>query len=116
MSYWRIRNEGDHVVIIDSIGHTIFNAPYNQALVVVQEFYKAAKAAEEVAEHEKIAYDNAILLKTGVHLGLTNHKDIKQESADVALYDPKLRRYLGSGIRSQEAVGTPTVRKLNGNS
>lgn len=106
-----IRHNGARVqLIID--GRLVADLSWEQAHELAAGLRTQALRAEEWAKAERIASDQAILLRAGVPLGLTDHPIIQAEAAKRAAWDRDLRRYLPGGVISQEHVGTPSVRHL----
>ncbi len=110
-----VRQEGTAVVVIHN-GRTVLDMPWEAALAMAGAIYEQAKKAEELAKAEAISFDQAILLRLGVPIGLSDRQDIREESQKLAAWDSRLRiaiplgRAKGvSGVRSAEAVGTPSV-------
>ena len=103
-----VRREGDRVVVVED-GQLLIDMPHDAALALAQAIVAQARLIDEERHADKIAYDQGILLRLGIKLGLTNNPDIQHEAARVAAWD--LRRYLPGGIRSQEHVGTPALIK-----
>ena len=118
----RIRQEGTEVLVIDvDSGRSLLHVPYNAALLIAQELHRVAKLAEEIAKHEEVVYDQAILYRSQAlppNIGLTANPVLRTMAVEQALYDKDLRRYISRpsgpsipGIVSREAVGTPSVLK-----
>jgi hypothetical protein len=110
-----VRQEATQVVVIRN-GTTIFDMPWDAALQLAQAIYTQAKRAEELAKADAIAGDQAILLRLGVPLGLSDRSDIRHEAQQRAAWDSDLRRYIPlrrakgvGGIRSAAAFGTPRI-------
>jgi len=108
-----IRHEGTRVLIIKN-GVLVGDLDHRAALELGRALMAQAKRAEEIAQHEQIAYDEAILLRAGLggRLGLTNNRHIMDAAKNLAAWDSRLRRYLPGGVQSAEAVGTPAIRNL----
>jgi hypothetical protein len=107
MANARIRSEGAEVVL--TIDGREVRLPYTAALEIAKVLFSAGKAAEEIALRESIITDQAILLRAGVPLGLTDHPHLQKEAVKTAMYDRDLRRYMPGGVKSGEVFGTPTV-------
>ena len=105
----RIRYEGAEVIVTLN-GHET-RMPFDAALQIAQALMSAGRAAEEIANREQIVIDQAILLRAGVPLGLTNHPALQAEAAKAAAWDSTLRRQMPGGVRSSEQFGTPTIRR-----
>lgn len=110
-----VRQEGDRVVILHG-GRAVLDLPWDGALELARAIHNQAKRAEELANADAIATDQAILLRLGVPIGLSDRKDIQQEAQNRAAWDSGLRRYIRgkrargvNGVRSAGVVGTPTI-------
>jgi hypothetical protein len=103
-----VRQEGLRVLVIED-GKAILDLPYPAALDLARALHIKAKAAEELSQADRIAFDQAIILRRGLRFGLTNHPDIQAEAGKEAAWNRDLRRALPGGIKSQEQVGTPAV-------
>ncbi len=68
-----------------------------------------ARECEEQEQAERIAYDNAILFRAGVPIGLSDDPKIRDETAKLAAWDSDLRRYMPGGIKSKVMCGTPVI-------
>ena len=106
----RVRQEGTRVLII-SEGKLLLDLPWRAALEISKGLRTAAKLAEEQAEALKIIQDQAVIQRAGFPVGLTDNPDIQKEALKVAQHDRKLRRFMPGGIKSEGAVGTPTLIK-----
>ncbi len=107
----RVHQEGPEVHLI--IDGRALRMPWNVCLDLATALTIQARKAEEVAKHEQITFDQALLIRTGAPLGLTDNPDIKRQAAIDAASDPKLRKYIPGGVheRSQghEQFGAPVV-------
>ena len=103
-----LRQEGTRVLVLKG-GCLLADMPYEAALDVGRALIAQARKAEELAKVQQIIGDQAIILRAGFPVGLTNHPDIQAEAAKEAAWNTRLRRYMPGGVRSQEAVGTPTL-------
>lgn len=110
-----VRQEATQVVVIRN-GATVFDMPWDAALQLAQAIYTQAKRAEELAKADAIAGDQAVLLRLGVPLGLSDRPDIQQEAQKRAAWDSDLRRYIPlkrakgvGGIQSAAVFGTPRI-------
>ena len=108
MANFTVHQEGQHVQLILD-GRLVLETNWQSALEIANAIRGVAKRAEEYALHAQIAYDQAILLRSGVPLGLTNNPNIQAEAVGLALYDRALRAYMPGGVKSEAVVGTPTV-------
>lgn len=110
-----VRQEGTNVVVIRE-GRAVFDMPWDAALQLARAIVSQAKRAEELASAERIADDQAVLLRLGVPVGLSSRRDIQEEAQERAAWDSTLRRYIPlkrakgvGGVRSQESFGTPRI-------
>jgi len=109
-----VAREGTRVALIVD-GREVLAGEYTQFLELVKALYAQAKLAEEEANAQSIIYDQAILTRLGVPLGLSNNPVILQEAAKEAAWNTSLRRYIepqrAGGIASQAVFGTPAIKK-----
>lgn len=116
MNNVRIHQEGPEVHLV--IDGRRLRMPWNVALDLSTALRIKARKAEEIAKHEQLTFDQALLIKTGAPLGFTDNPDIQKQAAIDAAHDPNLRKYLGAGVneRSQghEQFGAPTVTTQKG--
>jgi hypothetical protein len=80
-----------------------------EASQIWEQFKRAARRAEERDAVEQVIYDQAILTRMGARFGLTDDAAIQDEAGKEAAWNRELRRALPGGVRSTEAVGTPTI-------
>lgn len=105
----QIKQDGLDVVIVHKERAIVM--PYQAALEVAKAIIFKAKKCEEIALALKIAKDEAILIRAGIPIGLTNHPDIKKEAMQMAQHDSKLRRFMPlKGVQTGEHVGTPSLK------
>lgn len=112
----RIHQEGPEVHLI--IDGRSLRMPWNVALDLSRALGKKARKAEEIANHEQLIFDSALLLRTGAPLGFTDNKDIRAEARKEAAHNTTLRKALPGGVKGQgrdgkEQFGTPVVRSKN---
>lgn len=109
-----VRAEGTRVLVLEN-GRAILDLPYSVAMALSRALRIKALEAEEEAEAERIVFDQAILTRLGVPVGLSNRPDIQREAAKEAAWNSTLRRYIppsrAQGIASQAIVGTPIVKQ-----
>ena len=103
-----IHREGETVTLIYN-GRRVCDLDWQAADEVARALIIQARKAEVEAKAEQIAYDQAILIRKGIPLGLTNRRDIQHEAGKLAAWDSKLRRYMPGGVKSKAIVGTPAV-------
>lgn len=107
-----IRREGPDVVLLDGNGRLILRLPWEAALRMGQGIMTQARRIQETADpltRKRVVADQALLNRIGVPIGLINDSRLKDEAMHEAAWNSDLRRYLPGGIRTQEAVGTPTL-------
>lgn len=106
-----VHSEGMDVIIEtpSQINKMSWKAAFEFAKVIKA----AAKKSEELAKAGQIAYDQAILHRSGLQIGLTNNKMIQDEAKKIAANDSVLRRNipLSAEVQSREIVGTPKIIK-----
>jgi hypothetical protein len=107
-----VRQEGDRVLFIYN-GRLITSLPWQAAESLARAIRAQAKAAEEVSKADQIVFDQAILTRLGVPVGLTNNPRILKAAANEAAWNSNLRRYIrpsrAKGIDSQEIFGRATI-------
>jgi len=112
ISTLQIRQEGQRVVVISN-GQAILDLPWDAALACATAIRVKALLAEEQAKAEAIAFDQALLLRLGIPLGLTGNRSIQQEAYKEAAWNSDLRRYVSGkragGIGSQTIIGAPAI-------
>lgn len=104
----RIKQDSENVLLLAN-GKLLLDLPYPTALEIAKALKEVAKRAEEWAQAERIAADQALLLRSGAPFGITNHPKILDEAKKQAVHDRVLRRALPGGIRSMGVVGAPTI-------
>lgn len=102
-----VRAEGDRVVVLQD-GQLIADLPVDAARALSKALHVKALEAEEFEKAEQIAYDQAVLLRSGVPLGLSLRKDIQREASHLASWDDGLRRYM-KDKRTFATVGQPKI-------
>lgn len=91
------------------IGGKSWRIPWQQALEFARAIYVKAKEAEEFAKANRVIADNALLLRAGVPVGLSNNRKIIDETIKEAVHNRDLRRHLPGGVKSQAVFGVPQV-------
>jgi len=112
MSTLRFRQNYTGVQILRD-GKIVADLPWDAALRAADALRQVSKRAEEWAQAEKIASDQALLIRTGAPIGLSNNPTIIGEAKKRAQHDRDLRRYLPGGIRSKTVFGAPTIVRHN---
>ena len=106
-----VRLEGARVVIVQN-GRKILDVPCGEvADTLAQAIWAQSRKGEELQQAERIVFDNAILLRKGIPIGLSNHPKILEETRKEAAWNSDLRRYLPGGVKSEEQFGTPAIKR-----
>lgn len=105
-----VRQDEDHVLLIVN-GRDVLNVPWDAALEISKAMHQQAKKAEEIAKVAAVVKDHAILVRAGWPIGLAVDPRVRKEAEKAAVNDSDLRRYMPGGVKSQESVGTPGVRR-----
>ncbi len=116
MSDIRILQNGARVLLVIN-GRQVEGMPWQTALQVAEALRRVGKLAEEWAQADRIADDQALLMRAGAPIGLTQQQGIRAEAEKRALHDRDLRRYLPttplSGIDSREHFGVPKLSQTD---
>lgn len=104
---FRVRDEGKTVVLI--LDGRATEMPPQIARQLARALHAKAGRCEEVIEAERIAFDQAILMRAGATIGLTNRPEILRDAITAAGHDRRIRRYMPGGIRAKAVFGTPTI-------
>jgi hypothetical protein len=107
MAHIRVRAEGPKVLI--DFNGKVELMPWDAAKDFARGLLMQALKAEEFAKAEGIIYDNAILLRAGFPVGLSDDPLIRRETAIEAQHDASLRRYMPGGVLGKSLPGTPTI-------
>lgn len=112
-----IRQEGNMILFLGN-GILLFDIPFRHvdesgvrspALRLWAAFNMQARQAEASTKLDQIAYDAAILHRSGAPFGISDDPRVKDEARKLAVHDRDLRRFMMDGIRSAEVLGTPRV-------
>lgn len=107
-----VRQEGTHVLLIAD-GKLLFDMTWQEADQLASAIRRKAREVEEIVKAEQIIFDNALLLRGGVPIGLSDHPNIQKETATEAAWNSQIRRWLPGGVKSKEIVPAPRVRSLD---
>lgn len=110
----RVLNDGNRIIVIEE-GKTVLNIPWEMADNLSKALTKYARKAEEMDKVDQIVRDQAILMRAGTPIGLSNNTDIQKEAVKEALYNKKLRRVMPNkmgNIESKENFGTPSLIQI----
>lgn len=105
------RADGAELVLVFEPGRFLIKWPVAEWSKISAALHHAARQVETWENAEKVARDQAILLRAGAGFGLTDDPAIQAEAKKVAEGDRDLRRYMPGGVRHQrrEQFGTPKV-------
>lgn len=107
-----VKQDGDNVIITSKNGTSIV-MPWDAAIELSRAITTQARRVEEWQKANGIIQDQAILIRLGIPLGLSNNPNIKKEAFKEAAWNSDLRRFIQGarvkGIPSGEAFGTPTL-------
>jgi len=106
----KVDKDKGRVIILEE-GKVVLDVPWNMALSIGRSLIKQAKIVEEHVKAPGIIKDQALLQRVGFPIGLTNNPAIQKEAMKEAVNSKELRKAFPGGIKSQSAVGTPTVIK-----
>jgi hypothetical protein len=104
----RFHQEGTRVVMLID-GRAVLDVDWQTADGIARALMAKARDAEEVAKHEQLSTDAAILLRSGAPFGFTSHPAIRAIAATKAAWDSALRRYLPGGVKGRTMFGRPGV-------
>jgi hypothetical protein len=105
----RYRRDVDEAsIVIEHMGQIFCELPFSKACDLADALQAQARKVEEEEKHEQVAFDEAVLFRSGAPFGLSDDKYIQKEAVNEALFNPQLTRNLPS-INSQEVFGTPEV-------
>lgn len=99
----------DELSVVIQCGDQTLRFPPDVAIEVARAMLAQARQAEEFMRANDLILDNAVLLRAGVPIGLSDNPDIVRETIKEAQHNSELRRFMPGGIKSTAVVGTPTV-------
>jgi hypothetical protein len=86
--------------------------PWNAAVEIGKGILMGARKAEEYAKANQIITDQALLMRSGIKLGLTSNRSMLREAQKEAENSEELRKAIPSsekGIPSEEIIGVPML-------
>lgn len=90
--------------IFELQGRVWIQCPWTAAAEIAKGLYAKAKEVEEIEQHEQITEDAAILLRSGIGIGITDHPQIQKDAWKLA----EDIRFPGC-IEPTEFVGKPSI-------
>jgi hypothetical protein len=109
-----VRQSGDKVLLLRG-GTLITEIPWKAALTLSKAIRIKAKQAEEEAKALDIIDDQALMMRVGMPIGLTDDPVKIKEAVKEASWNSKLRKYIPiakfGAIESKERFGTPAIIK-----
>lgn len=108
----RVRQEGTRVLVISQDGQTLLDLPYGGALELAKVLHSQAKKAEQLAKINTVIDDQAILMRAGWPIALTNRPDALKIAGNEAAWNSDLRRYMRQSKLDQVGeVYAPVVKQ-----
>lgn len=105
----QIRSEGQRVLVVKD-GRAVFDMPWQAALDLSRGIHAMAKKSEEWSKKEQLIFDQGLLHRMGIRLGLIHNPVLRPEALKAAQRNDTLRRNLRNRIPADAAsVGTPAV-------
>lgn len=112
----RVRRDDESIIVDQPMTGRVFGVwPLAAAHEIGEAMLAKARELETKERADQVAYDQAILLRSGKPFGLTSDPVLQDEAGKLAAWDSSLRRYLPGGIRGlrgihgQEQFGAPKL-------
>ena len=103
-----VRAEGNMVQLIEG-GMLILELPWDGAKVLSRAIRAQAGRAEQSAKILRVISDQAVLIRKGFPIALTNRPDVFKEAGNEAAHNRELRRTFPGGVPSGVVFGNPAV-------
>ena len=103
-----VRAEGNMVQLIEG-GMLILELPWDGAKVLSRAIRAQAGRAEQSAKILRVISDQAVLIRKGFPIALTNRPDVFKEAGNEAAHNRELRRTFPGGVPSGVVFGNPSV-------
>jgi hypothetical protein len=100
--------EGSMVQVIQN-GMLLMELPWEQAKVLSRAIRAQAGRAEQNEKILKVISDQAVLIRNGFPVALTNRPDVFKEAGNEAAHNRELRRTFPGGVPSGVVFGNPAV-------
>ena len=108
-----VDKEGDHYKVLLLVsGKRLASMGYKTAYHFGKALMYVAGLVEHLELPDRIIGDQAILMASGMPIGLTDNIDLRKEAQKTAETDRDIRRYIGTskGISEQETMGVPKIK------
>lgn len=105
-----IRSIEDKVIILLN-GKLIATLPWEAAKAFAAAIKHQAGLSEEYANADKVASDQALMIRAGFPFGITSNPDIQKLAKWKAENDDRARQIPLKGVKSKGIVGTPGLIK-----
>ena len=104
------RNQKKILQLINGKQVAAFSA--KQAREVAGQMMYQAGLLEHLESPDSIIKDQAILMRSGINIGLSDNKDIRKEAQKEAEGNRDLRRYIdgSKGLSERETMGVPKIK------
>ena len=104
-----VRREGNRVFI--NIGdHTFLELQWQAALEFGQAIIAISRQVEEIEKAEQVAFDGALMLRSGAPFGLAFNPKIQEMTKVEMIHNPTLRSAMsGMGIKQSAILGVPRL-------
>lgn len=104
-----VRADGGMVQLVEG-GVLMLELPWEAAKTLAKAIRAQAARAEQSAKIEKVIADQAVLIRKGFPIALTNRPDVFKEAGNEAAHDRTLRRAIPGGVPSGVQFGCATLR------
>jgi hypothetical protein len=105
-----VRRDDDRILLAEISGQTFMVAPLEGAARLGAAMIYLAHELEEKENAQAVAFDQAILQRSGARFGLTSDPKIQAEAGKEAAWNSDLRRYIPPTKLRQQQVGRPWAR------
>jgi len=99
-------------IVLELDGKYICDMPWDVAQDLARAVISVSKLAEEHEDAPRIIKQDAMLIRSGAPLSLTNNKKIREAAYQAAQWDRDLRQMPIKGVPSPKEVGTPSLHKM----
>ena len=106
-----VKREGGRIMVVQN-GTLLMSMPWRQAKNLSKALRIQAARAEEREKVNQVIADQALLIRKGFPLAITQNPAIFKEAGNEAAHNRELRRYCPGGIPSGVAFGYPTLKQF----